>query len=127
MQKHPIRVAGEFVTVILIVVFAVIALKPAQRTTGHYTLDHGRIIYDGQVFKNKFDGTGKLRLKNGDLYQGQFKDGRFNGTGSLKSHEGWKFSGHFVQGDVSGHGKLTTQKNKVYQGEFKDGNFKQTK
>lgn len=127
MQKHPIRVAGEFVTVLLIAAFAVFALKPAQHTTAHYTLDHGRIIYDGQVFKNKFDGQGKLHLKNGDVYQGQFKDGRFNGKGTLKSHDGWQFTGYFVKGDVSGHGKLTTQKNKVYQGEFKDGNFKQTK
>lgn len=124
MRKGWRRVTAEIITVILIVIFAWVALKPAQKTQDHYALDHGRITYDGQVFKNKFNGQGKLHLKNGDQYQGQFKDGRFNGRGTFKSHLGWRFKGHFVKGEVSGQGQLTTTKGKVYRGEFSHGNFK---
>lgn len=127
MQAKQIRVIAELVMVIVIIVFAWIALKPARVTDEHYILDHGKIVYDGQVFKDKFNGQGSLKLKNGDKYRGHFKDGRFDGQGTFKSNKGWQFKGHFSKGQVTGQGKLTTKNDKIYQGVFANGNFKQTK
>lgn len=125
MQDQRIRVSAEILTVIILIFFAWVALRPEQRKEEHYTLDKDRIIYDGQVFKNKFSGQGKLKLKNGDRYHGHFKDGRFDGRGTFVSNDGWMFKGNFSKGQVAGQGKLTTDKKKVYQGEFTNGNFKE--
>ncbi|WP_229718027.1 hypothetical protein [Ligilactobacillus salitolerans] len=127
MKAKQLRTLAELVTVVVLVFFAWIALRAPRQTTEHYQLDRGRIVYDGTVFKNKFSGQGKLRLKNGDLYQGRFKQGRFDGAGTFKSHQGWQFAGHFKNGQVTGHGKLTTKKQQVYRGEFVNGIFKQAK
>lgn len=127
MQYQRIRITAEILTVIILIFFAWVALRPAQQKDEHYTLDQDRIVYDGQVFKNKFNGQGTLKLKNGDRYHGRFKDGRFDGQGTFISNSGWKFEGHFSKGQVTGRGKLTTAKDKVYQGEFANGNFKQAK
>ncbi len=117
----------ELITVVILIFFAWLALRPARQSTEHYTLDRDRIVYDGQIFKDKFSGRGSIRLKNGDAYNGNFKSGRFDGAGTFKSHTGWKYSGHFKGGQVTGPGKLTTSKHKVYQGEFENGKFKQIK
>lgn len=123
MKTSRLRAGLELATVLMIVVFAIIALMPQTPHHAHYTLDSGQITYDGQVFKHKFSGQGQLTMKNGDRYQGNFKDGRFNGQGTFTSHEGWRYTGEFKAGAVTGSGTLTTKQNQTYRGFFKNGQY----
>ncbi|MFD1393033.1 hypothetical protein ACFQ3L_05430 [Lacticaseibacillus jixianensis] len=108
---------------LLIVVAAAWALRPAHRTTTHYALANGAIKYDGQMLKGKFSGQGTLKLANGDRYRGQFAAGRFNGRGRFTSHAGWQYTGRFAKGQLTGRGTLTTKQGKNYRGYFKNGQY----
>ena len=37
--------------------------------------------YEGNFKEDKFEGTGKLYLTNGEVYEGEFKDGNIHGLG----------------------------------------------
>lgn len=99
-------------------VFSMVNLPSHQ---AHYVLDHQRINYTGRIFKNKFNGQGKLSFANHDQYVGNFKDGQFNGKGSFVSHKKWTYKGTFRAGLPHGKGTLTTADHHVYHGVFKKG------
>lgn len=40
--------------------------------------------YEGNFQRDKFDGIGLLRFKNGGQYKGFFNDGVYHGMGELK-------------------------------------------
>lgn len=114
------RTIIEVVVVVMLVALGYVSLQTTQRKDAHYTLDQGRITYDGGVLKNKFNGHGKLTLKNHDQYVGNFKNGQFSGNGTFTSHEHWTYTGNFDAGVPNGHGTLTTN-HRVYKGTFKKG------
>ena len=116
------RIAAEIIAGGVIVALAVFSFWPAKEEKEHYTLDHQQIVYDGYVYKNKFNGAGKLKIE-GDTYQGHFKDGRFDGQGTFVSHDGWRYVGAFKKGAPSGQGSLTTEDKTVFTGTFVDGEF----
>lgn len=120
---HRFRFGMEILVAALIVLAAVLALRPAQPTATHYTLDGGQIVYDGQMLKGKFSGRGTLKQRNGDRYVGEFQAGRFNGAGTFSSHAGWQYQGHFKNGAVTGQGTLTNKQGKKMRGYFKNGQY----
>jgi hypothetical protein len=120
MKKITPRQLGELLAVVVIVVFAVISLRPQRQQVTAYPLNEKTMTYTGKLAKHKFTGKGTLKFKNHDYYVGYFKAGRFNGTGTFVSHEGWRYQGHFKAGSPAGSGKLTLQ-HKVIQGRVKDG------
>jgi len=111
----------EGLVVLILLVLAGFSLSTSHHQQAHYTLDHEKIVYDGGMLKNKFNGHGKLTLKNKDYYVGDFKDGQFSGHGTFKSHEKWQYRGNFTAGVPDGKGTLTTADKKNYRGVFKKG------
>jgi len=111
----------EGLVVLILFVLAGFSLSTPHRQQAHYTLDHEKIVYDGEMLKNKFSGHGKLTLNNQDYYVGHFKDGQFSGHGTFKSHENWQYQGRFTAGVPDGKGTLTTANKKNYRGVFKKG------
>lgn len=115
------RIVFEIAVVVLLVSLAGFSLMATRAKEGRYTLDHQRIVYNGGILKDKFNGYGRLRLASHDRYSGQFKDGQFSGEGVFKSHESWQYTGHFKAGVPDGKGVLTTAGHKEYHGLFKKG------
>ena len=114
------RTLTELVVVVALVLVGFISLQTSQQRDTHYSLDQGRITYNGGLLKHKFNGHGKLTLKNHDQYVGDFENGQFSGNGTFTSHEKWTYRGHFVAGVPDGPGTLTTDHH-VYRGDFKKG------
>ena len=121
MKKITRRQLGELLAVIVIVVFAVLSLRPQRQHVTAYSLDQKAMTYTGELAKHKFTGKGTLKFKNHDYYVGDFKAGRFNGTGTFVSHKGWRYQGHFAKGVPTGHGQLTVNHKVVAEGQVKDG------
>ncbi|GAJ26278.1 MORN motif family protein [Liquorilactobacillus sucicola DSM 21376 = JCM 15457] len=115
------RTFFEVVVTLLLAGAAVFSLTLTSPKQEHYTLDHRRIVYDGRVVKNKFDGHGRLQLANHDRYVGHFAKGKFSGQGTFRSHEKWQYSGQFKEGAPDGSGVLTTADHHEYHGVFKKG------
>lgn len=114
------RTLIELLVVVVLIGLAVVSLQPARQTSARYTLDHGRISYNGGLLKHKFNGHGRLTFKNHDQYIGDFKAGQFAGKGTFISHENWRYQGTFVAGVPDGQGTLTIKKH-VYHGVFRKG------
>ncbi|WP_461215574.1 hypothetical protein, partial [Lacticaseibacillus sp. GG6-2] len=112
--------------VFLIIIAGVAALRPSVAQHADVRLDKQRMTYDGRMLKNKFDGQGTLKFKNGDRYQGRFKAGRFDGAGTFTSHRGWQYEGHFNAGSAIGQGILI-KGNHTYKGTVSGGVFKREK
>lgn len=112
----------EGVVCVIIVILAVLSFWPDKSAKEHYTLDKGQIVYDGYVYKNKFNGEGKLTIGK-DKYAGAFKDGIFDGKGTFTSEKGWTYVGDFKKGVPEGNGVLTTEDGTIFKGVFKDGEF----
>lgn len=123
MLTQRLRTGLELLTVAVIIAAAVFALRPAPRITTHDTLDHGQIVYEGQMLKGKFSGRGTLTQHNGDRYVGEFRAGRFDGAGKFTSHTGWQYTGQFKNGALTGRGTLTTKQGKQLRGYFKNGQY----
>lgn len=123
---HRVRNILMLLAALCMLAAATVALWPAQRTTTHYTLAKGRIVYDGQMLKGKFSGRGTVKFNNGDQYHGQFKQGRFSGQGRFTSHAGWQYRGKFTAGQLTGRGTLTTKQGKILRGYFKNGQYHAT-
>ncbi|BDZ31934.1 hypothetical protein RA086_11900 [Lactiplantibacillus sp. WILCCON 0030] len=111
----------EGLVVLTLIGLANFSLSTSKQQQAHYTLDHQRIIYDGGMLKNKFNGQGKLKLANQDYYVGHFKNGQFSGHGNFKSHKNWQYQGNFTAGVPDGKGVLTTANKKTYRGLFNKG------
>lgn len=115
------RTLLEVIITIILTGAAVFSLMINNQRQEHYTLDHHRIVYDGGIMKNKFDGHGRLTFTSHDRYVGNFKNGKFSGLGTFKSHEKWQYSGQFKDGAPDGTGVLTTADHHKYRGVFKEG------
>ncbi|MFB9768727.1 hypothetical protein [Lactiplantibacillus modestisalitolerans] len=96
------RIGFEIGSILLIILFAVISLRPVVNERQTVQLDKGRLNYTGRVEKHKFAGQGTLKLDNQDQYQGAFEAGRFNGQGTFTSHAGWQLKAKFVDGEPQG-------------------------
>jgi len=64
--------------------------------------------YSGALRDGEPEGTGVLRLNNGDVYRGMFKDGRFAGQGVYAWKSGEKYEGGFADDAFHGKGVLTS-------------------
>lgn len=87
------------------------------------TLDHGKLVYKGEVRDSRLNGMGELTYDNGDSYKGQFTHGVFSGRGTFSSAQGWQYEGEFQKGQAHGQGKLTLEDGRVFEGKFKQGMY----
>ncbi|EIW14623.1 hypothetical protein N692_10750 [Lactiplantibacillus plantarum EGD-AQ4] len=106
MGKIRSRMIFEIITIVGIIAFAVISLMPATTEKQSLRLDHGRMSYNGAVFKHKFDGRGTLQVQKQGRYVGHFDNGRFEGPGEFIAPSGWRLQGNFDKGELSGVVKL---------------------
>lgn len=74
--------------------------------------------YEGQWFKGKRQGKGKLTYADGTVYEGDFKNDQFHGFGKLTSPQKDVFEGKFKNGDPCGEIKVTYANGDIYQGIF---------
>ena len=80
-------------------------------------------IYEGNWIKDKKEGFGILKYKNGIKYEGNFKDNNFNGKGKIYFPNDIYYSGEFVNGLFHGQGFLKGNNNHIYNGNFKNGYY----
>ncbi len=78
--------------------------------------------YEGQFYKDKKCGKGKITFNSGDIYEGGFNNNKFNGQG----HYIWKKNGHeyigeYLDGQFNGKGLYKWSENEYYKGEYKMG------
>ena len=67
---------------------------------------NGRLIYDGDFVKGKFEGNGIYLLEDEGHYIGQFLDGLEHGKGIIYDNKGnVRYEGDFVKGKYHGYGK----------------------
>ncbi|XP_039268277.2 MORN repeat-containing protein 1-like [Styela clava] len=75
--------------------------------------------YEGDWFKGKKHGHGKLIMADGSYYEGEFKEGEIEGHGFRKwQQSGNSYSGEFHFGEMHGHGVLNYANGSQYKGEF---------
>lgn len=111
----------QVIVVVILLIAAVYSLTPdKQQRHQQLTLDNGRIVYQGGLFKHKFNGSGTVKFKNHDRYVGHFVNGEFSGNGKFISHDHWEFDGKFNKNLPDGHGILKVNK-QSYQATFKKG------
>ena len=78
--------------------------------------------YEGQFYKDKKCGKGKIVFNSGDTYEGGFENNKFNGEG----HYIWKKNGHeyigeYLNGQFNGKGIYKWNENEYYRGDYKMG------
>ena len=50
--------------------------------------DHKKYdFYDGNWVKNKREGFGRMKFKNGSVYEGEFKNNKIDGLGNIIFNE----------------------------------------
>ena len=107
--------------IVVLLIAAVYSLLPdKQKHNQRLSIDDGGIIYQGSMFKHKFNGQGTVKFKNDDTYVGHFTNGQFNGQGRFISHNHWEFKGQFKKNLPNGQGVLKMNKHN-YQATFKKG------
>ena len=82
--------------------------------------------YVGEMAGGKFNGEGRLFLREGETdafnqYLGKFKDGKPADKGFLSTAEGARFYGELIDGVRHGKGTLVTREGWLVRGEIKDG------
>ena len=91
----------------------------------------GKIDYEGDFVKSKFEGNGKRYYYNlGTYYIGEFKNGLKHGKGTIFFMDGKvHFKGNFFEDFKEGNGKLYNQDGSYYIGTWvhgkKDGKGKE--
>jgi len=96
---------------------------------------NGKIIYEGDFIKGKFEGNGKLIFEksyyllfkndslNGKYYLGQFKNGSLNGKGKIyDKNDKLIYEGDFNNDNPEGNGQLFFD-NGYFIGQFENGNI----
>ncbi|APS41712.1 MULTISPECIES: hypothetical protein [Weissella] len=107
--------------IVVLLIAAVYSLLPDKpKHNQRLSIDDGGIIYQGSMFKQKFNGQGTVKFKNDDTYVGHFTNGQFNGQGRFISHNHWEFKGQFKKNLPHGQGVLKMNK-QSYQATFKKG------
>lgn len=111
----------QVIVVVILLIAAVYSLIPdKQKRHKQLTLDNGGIVYQGSLFKYKFNGSGTVKFQNHDRYVGHFSNGQFSGNGKFISHDHWEFDGKFNKNLPDGHGILKMNE-QSYQATFKKG------
>lgn len=86
--------------------------------------DHSTLkTYEGEFFRNKMHGHGKLELRNGFEYEGNFSLNKFNGKGTFITSV-YTATGEFFQGKPKGDFTLEYFNGDIYKGGFE--NFKRS-
>ena len=88
--------------------------------------DLGDFSYTGKILDGKFEGEGKIILKDGSFYDGLFKDGVFNGDFTYKSVDNWSLKGIFEKGDII-NGELIADNGKALLMENNEIDYKNIK
>lgn len=116
-----IRNIIQGLVIVALLIAAVYSLLPdKQKHHQRLSIDDGGIIYQGSMFKHKFNGQGTAKFKNNDTYVGHFTNGQFNGQGKFISHNHWEFKGQFKKNLPNGQGILKMNK-QSYHVTFKKG------
>ena len=90
-------------------------------------LKYGRIflsdgnIYEGFIKDSKFNGNGKLILKDA-VYEGKFENEEFR-DGKMIWNNGYEYEGCFNGYCLQGKGKLKGPNGDIYEGDFKNNLF----
>ncbi|KAK8945027.1 hypothetical protein KSP39_PZI008018 [Platanthera zijinensis] len=74
--------------------------------TGVYYYNTGG-MYEGEWIDSKFDGHGVQTWTDGSKYKGQFKKGLSHGFGIYQDHAGVLYAGEWVNGQSHGYGMQT--------------------
>jgi len=106
VRKSRKRLFFEVAITIIILILAIISLRPLTQAHQKTQLDHANSTYVGNVLKAHFGSKNTLKFKNKNRYIGHFKDGRFEGKGQFVSHAGWKLKGTFKNGEPTGKVQL---------------------
>ena len=95
-------------------------------------------VYKGDFVKNRFEGQGELKYKNGNNYNGQFLKNQFSGLGvfTYKPNENnnipsanqddaaiqhFTFTGKFLNGTFHGYGNINFPDHSMFFGEWENG------
>eukprot|EP00892_Ulva_mutabilis_P004726 jgi/Ulvmu1/2625/UM014_0077.1 len=112
---------------------------------GAYNYANAAFRYEGEYFKGKKHGKGRLTLSDGSYFEGdfehdeivglgvrvhsdgsrhegQFVDGEASGQGVYRSAQGWTIHANFAENRAVGHGTWENSDGDKYEGTF-DGKF----
>jgi hypothetical protein len=80
-------------------------------------------VYTGWLLKatNNPDGSGTLRLAEGDVYDGDWKDGKRHGHGVFVTLDGDIYNGGWTEGAYHGYGVFVWSAGKIYRGDYVNG------
>lgn len=79
-----------------------------------------KVIYVGEVDKNKANGEGYGLFETGGIYSGFWKDNKRNGVGKYTWKDGSSYVGDFVNDVRQGNGTYTFTSGEVYKGEWQN-------
>ncbi|KAK8945025.1 hypothetical protein KSP39_PZI008012 [Platanthera zijinensis] len=88
--------------------------------TGVYYYNTGG-MYEGEWIDSKFDGHGVQTWTDGSKYKGHFKKGLSHGFGIYQDHAGVLYAGEWVNGQSHGYGMQTYEDGSCYVGQYKCG------
>lgn len=79
-------------------------------------------IYEGEFYRNNFEGCGALYLRNNTLYVGTFHNDYLKGFGTIYYYNGDRFEGIFKQQKKRkfGPGQLFKSNGDRYEGDWTD-------
>eukprot|EP01104_Vermistella_antarctica_P018806 TRINITY_DN7112_c0_g1_i1.p1 TRINITY_DN7112_c0_g1~~TRINITY_DN7112_c0_g1_i1.p1 ORF type:complete len:957 (+),score=273.78 TRINITY_DN7112_c0_g1_i1:97-2967(+) len=89
--------------------------------TGTFCSKGGDIKYEGEWNQGRYQGKGKLELKDTSVYEGSFKDGRCWGAGVKVYQNGSKYDGSWADDRYEGTGTLTSVNGDHYEGNWHTG------
>ncbi len=79
-----------------------------------------KVIYVGEVDKNKANGEGYGLFETGGIYSGYWKDNKRNGVGKYTWKDGSSYVGEFVNDVRQGTGTYTFTSGEVYKGDWQN-------
>ena len=94
-----------------------------EKYQGYGKLETSKLKYQGMFRKGLFHGKGILtNLENNEIYEGDFKNNEFHGTGELRT-DNIVYIGEYIKGQKEGNGVITYNDSRKYEGLFKDDKF----
>ena len=86
-----------------------------------FTLPDGS-VYDGEWYKTKLHGRGKLQYPNGDTYLGDFRINTMSGQGKMSYADGSYYEGEWRGGKWDGEGShFNSETSELIVGTWKNG------
>ena len=80
-----------------------------------------KISYEGEFFKNNYDGYGIEMFGDGSIYYGEYLKNKKHGIGTYIWNNNDKYQGEFKNGLPDGLGYYNDSINRSYSGEWKNG------